>query len=177
MSAKTGLLACAVAVAAVAAVWEFWESSEPAASTASAALAAEFCNTAPPEAQVDASAPRAREFAAEVPRDTPPVGMPFGAAYSIVKGDVVEFAVSSPRAGALAVHGLFDPRPVAPGDVVKVAFRAIYTGRFPLHFHGDDGSHFEIAALEVRSGAAAPAPASAIGSGAAAGRHGQGGQS
>ena len=28
--------------------------------------------------------------------------------------------------------------------------RLKHTGRFTLHFHGDDGSHFEVAVFEVR---------------------------
>jgi len=107
-----------------------------------------FCVTSPSEAQVDAATVRDHRYAARVPETNPSVAV--GAvSYPIAQGDVVEFDVASPRPGQVTVHGLHDLEAVQPGDTVKVAFRAIYSGRFPLHFHGADGSHFEIAALEV----------------------------
>lgn len=63
---------------------------------------------------------------------------------------VLEFDVQSPRRGGLAVHGLSDLVRIETGKEAKVRLRAIYSGRFPLHFHGIDGSHFEIAVVEVR---------------------------
>jgi hypothetical protein len=108
-----------------------------------------FCATYSPEAVVRPGDTVNRRYEVDVPTETPPIGLPSGAIHQVAKGDVVEFAVASPRPGRVAVHGLFDAEPVQVGTVVKVAFRAVYTGRFPLHFHGSDGSHFEIAALEV----------------------------
>jgi hypothetical protein len=66
------------------------------------------------------------------------------------QGQVVEFRVRSAREGALAVHGLTDVIRVRAGQDVVVRFKALYGGRFPLHFHGPDLSHFEVAVLEVR---------------------------
>jgi hypothetical protein len=68
---------------------------------------------------------------------------------TVKQGDVIEFVVTSPRPGVVVLHGLVEPQPIASGGQVTVAFRAIYSGRFALHFHGDDGSHFELVALNV----------------------------
>jgi hypothetical protein len=66
------------------------------------------------------------------------------------KDEVVEFRVRSQRKGGLAVHGLSNLVKIESGTESIVRLKAIYTGRFPLHFHGNDGSHFEIAVLEIR---------------------------
>jgi hypothetical protein len=115
---------------------------------------AAFCLTGPLAAQVVATDRRDRSYDVRVPAVDPQEGIPASATRPIAKGDVVEFRVASDRPGTLAVHGLTDLKPVVVGGVATVAFRAIYTGRFPLHFHGTDGSHIEIAALDVM-----PAPA------------------
>ena len=107
-----------------------------------------FCVTTPAEAQVDAGTARDHRYAARVPDANPTVAVG-AASYPIAQGEVVEFDVASPRLGQVTVHGLHELETVQPGGTVKVSFRAIYSGRFPLHFHGADGSHFEIAALEV----------------------------
>lgn len=68
---------------------------------------------------------------------------------TVKQGEVIEFVVTSPRSGQVVVHGLLDPKTVDVNGRVTVSFRAIYTGRFALHFHGSDGSHFELMALNV----------------------------
>ena len=113
------------------------------------AIALQFCLTNTPEARVTPADKVDRHYSVDVPLETPLTGMPSAAVHSIAKGEVVQFEVVSPRPGQVAVHGLLDAETVQVGSVVRVAFRAVYTGRFPLHFHGADGSHFEIAALEV----------------------------
>ena len=113
------------------------------------AIALQFCLTNTPEARVTPADKVDRHYSVDVPLETPLVGMPSAAVHSIAKGEVVQFEVVSPRPGQVAVHGLLDAETVQVGSVLSVAFRAVYTGRFPLHFHGADGSHFEIAALEV----------------------------
>lgn len=94
-----------------------------------------------------ADTPRHR-YQALVPADNPG-NLLSATAYPIYKGDVIEFDIQSSRAGKVAVHGFHDLQSVLVGGTTKIAFRAIYSGRFPLHFHGIDGSHFELAALEV----------------------------
>lgn len=66
------------------------------------------------------------------------------------KGEAVELLVYSRFPGAVGVHGLSDIEPIHPGEPVAVRFRAIYSGRFPLHFHGIDSSHFELLVIDVR---------------------------
>ena len=113
------------------------------------ATSLQFCATNAPDARVTSVDRIDRHYSVGVPLETPLMGMPSAAVHSIAKGDVVQFEVISPRPGKVAVHGLLDAETVQVGSVVRVTFRAVYTGRFPLHFHGADGSHFEIAALEV----------------------------
>lgn len=91
-----------------------------------------------------------RRLAVDVPLQTPGFGESAALAVRARKNEVIEFVVSSARPGSVAVHGLLENRPVVVGGELHVAIRTVYTGRFPLHFHGDDGSHFEIAAVEVR---------------------------
>ena len=124
-------------------------------SPADAALA--FCATTPADALVTSSDTPDHRYAARVPADNP-ANILSSTSYSIAKGDVIEFDVASPRPGMVAVHGLHDLQAVQAGGTISIAFRAIYTGRFPLHFHGADGSHFELAALEVLPSAAAAPP-------------------
>ena len=75
--------------------------------------------------------------------------------YTINQGDVVEFAVTTDRPGSVIVHGISDMLPLKVAGPTLGSFRAIYSGRFALHFHGPDGSHFELTALNVM-----PAPVS-----------------
>lgn len=116
-----------------------------------AGLYAAFCSPPPEAARISSVEPVAHVIAASVPADTPTSPLLDGQPTRPIRmGEAVEFIVSSPREGALAVHGLSDLVLVDTGDAVRVRFRAIYSGRFPLHFHGADGSHFEIAVLEIR---------------------------
>ena len=107
-----------------------------------------FCAPTAAQAQVGPADVPDHHYAARVPADNP-ASVSSPTTYPIGQGDVVVFDVASPRPGLVAVHGLHDLQAVQIGGTVHVAFRAIYSGRFPLHFHGTDGSHFEIAALEV----------------------------
>jgi hypothetical protein len=75
--------------------------------------------------------------------------VPLGDAVRVAKGAVVRVSVWSPRRGSVAVHGLLALQPVAADGTIVAAFRTLHTGRFPLHFHGADGTHQEIAAFEV----------------------------
>ena len=142
---------CALAVAAGLAVALplVRQRTLPTADDSPDAIALQFCAANTPEARVIPADRIDRHYNVGVPLETPQVGMSSAAVHSIAKGEVVQFDVVSPRPGKVAVHGLLDAEAVQVGSVVRVAFRAVYTGRFPLHFHGADGSHFEIAALEV----------------------------
>jgi hypothetical protein len=89
-------------------------------------------------------------FAVQVPRDNPLPGRGDAPVYPLAKGDVVQLDISSPRPGAVAIHGILETHRVRVGGVASVKVRLKYAGRFPLHFHGDDGSHIEVAVFEVR---------------------------
>jgi hypothetical protein len=83
-----------------------------------------------------------------VPRENP-VSVLSATEHTISQGEVVEFAVTTRRPGFVIVHGLSDPLPLNVAGTTLVSFRAIYSGRFALHFHGDDGAHFELTSLNV----------------------------
>jgi len=42
-----------------------------------------------------------------------------------------------------------DVSPLTVDVPTSVTFRALYSGRFPMHFHGKDGSHFEVVVFEI----------------------------
>lgn len=109
----------------------------------------EFCLLAPKEAHASAEDPASVDFRAAVPVIAPDFASTGMTATSARANDVVRVTVSSPHAGQIAVHGLLDPQRVDENGSVTIQFRAIYSGRFPIHFHGDDGSHIEIAAVDV----------------------------
>ena len=69
--------------------------------------------------------------------------------HRVKQGDVVLLTVSTERAGMLMIHGLTEGMNVAPGNPASLVVVAKYTGRFAVHFHDTDGSHAEIAAIEV----------------------------
>lgn len=146
----SGLLAATVASAAVMVAWPLVTlQAKTGVNTDPATIASEFCVTSAVEARASLDDRIDRHYSVDVPIETPPMGFAPAVVHSIAKGEVVQFDVASPRPGKIAVHGLLDAETVQVGSILKVAFRAVYTGRFPLHFHGADGSHFEIAALEV----------------------------
>jgi predicted aspartyl protease len=111
-------------------------------------IARQFCVPAPLEARVSAAQAAAIELHVAVPDETPAVN---ASSKSVVahKGEVVRIAVESNTGGAVGVHGMSDVVPIRSGQTVNLAFRLIYSGRFPVHFHGVNGSHFEILALEI----------------------------
>jgi hypothetical protein len=125
----------------------------PSSSTESAlsdldAIVLQYCVPAPPEARVTSANVATMELSVAVPNEVPAANT-FARSVVAHKGDVVRMIVESPTGGAVGVHGISDIVPIRPGQAVNIAFRLIYSGRFPLHFHGVDGSHFEIVALEV----------------------------
>jgi hypothetical protein len=118
-------------------------------SVVSTSIAAEFCAIAPAEARAGPADAAAVQLSAAVPPDSALTTDADFVPVAATQGDVVRVTVASPREGGVAVHGLLDVRPIAARDRVTVEFRAIYSGRFPIHFHGADGSHLQIAAIEV----------------------------
>ncbi|HSV81352.1 MAG TPA: hypothetical protein VLK85_19320 [Ramlibacter sp.] len=111
-------------------------------------LARQFCVPVPAEARVAAAQPPAIEQRVAVSAAPPPPHAP-SRVVTARRGEVVHLVVQGPVDGAAGIHGISDILAVRSGEAVRIAFRAAYTGRFPLHFHGVDGSHFELLALEV----------------------------
>jgi hypothetical protein len=113
---------------------------------------ASFCTPVAPEARIDGDATTDYVFAANVSIGSPnPLAISQGvvALHRVRAGSIVEFRVHSAEAVAVGVHGLSEIVPIESHGEARIRFRAIYTGRFPLHVHGMDGSHYEIAAIEV----------------------------
>lgn len=119
-----------------------------------------YCTPAPEAARVDRAARIDHRFRVEVvATDERPVTVPDSAMHRVRRGGSIEFQIRSAAEGAIAVHGLSELVLVKPDRPAVVRFRGLYPGRFPLHFHGADGAHYEIAALEVLEAPSASAPA------------------
>jgi hypothetical protein len=69
-----------------------------------------------------------------------------------IQGDVITLVVSSDRAGTLHVHEYEQHIVIdlTPGDEMASSFTADRAGRFGVHVIGADGTHSEVAAVEVR---------------------------
>jgi hypothetical protein len=126
-----------------------WGLSMPNGQGAGRSFLADLClgSTTPVEARVSDEAADLR-LSVVVPEHAP-TGPLDAKAQTAKKGQVIAYDILSRQTGAVAVHGLLEPVPVQAGQTIHVVFRAIYSGRFPLHFHGADGSHFEIAGMDV----------------------------
>jgi len=88
-------------------------------------------------------------FEVKVPLQTPLPGQGEAPSFAVARGDILQVRVDAPRGGLVAVHGILEEHRVKVDDAIHVKLQARYSGRFPLHFHGDDGSHFEVAVFEV----------------------------
>jgi hypothetical protein len=119
-------------------------------------VARQFCVPLPTEAQVNARDVADEEISVQVPREDTSYGLT-SPAVPVRLGDVVQVKVFTGRAGAAGVHGLSTIDAILPGESAVIKFRAIYSGRFPLHFHGVDGSHFELMAINIAADAGARA--------------------
>ena len=112
---------------------------------------AQYCTSILPAAQVAGDVPASHVIKVTVPSErTSSVLEDSLRTIHIRKGDVVEFQVYSPSEGAVSVHGMTSLAVLKPGILATLRFRAYIPGRFPLHFHGSDHSHFEIYALYVQ---------------------------
>jgi len=70
--------------------------------------------------------------------------------YRFHKGDVVDFRVTVPYDGALAVHGYTTGDVlIAANHELRLPLKLDYTGRFPMHVHAHGGQHIEVAVLEI----------------------------
>lgn len=144
--AARGIASAVLAAGAAAVLFAFLQ---PTHGRAVPVVDSAFCLLAPKEAHADLGERPDVQMAASVPMETPEMSALATYQVAASQGNVVRVAVTSPRDGGIAVHGLLDVQPISAGQRITVGFRAIYSGRFPVHFHGADGSHFEIAAIEV----------------------------
>ena len=115
-----------------------------------AARYAQFCTPVPAAAVTTEADPSDHRIDVRVPRTSTAPDLDGDAhATQVARGDVVEFRIIAPIEGAASVHGLSDLVLMKAGERATLRFRAIYSGRFPLHFHGADGSHIGVWALNV----------------------------
>lgn len=139
----------AAAFLVVCSLLAWWSIAKTEVALTPSVLAQQFCVPIPAEAKVPESAAAAHILKAEVRPDSASIGGESFRAVSAMKGDVIQIDVHSLVAGAIGVHGVSEIVPVQLGEEVALRFRAIYSGRFPVHFHGVDGSHFELIVLNV----------------------------
>jgi hypothetical protein len=123
--------------------------------TPSARLRGEQNLTVAKEASTAAVAKPDHVYPVAVPQVTP-LNFLSATEHTISQGEVVQFAVTTDRPGFVIVHGLSDMLPLDVKGTTLVSFKAVYSGRFALHFHGSDGSHFELTALNVMPAQASP---------------------
>ncbi len=69
--------------------------------------------------------------------------------FRVNENDEVAIQVTSDQAGTLMLHGYTDGIAIARDGAATVRFKAVHTGRFPLHLHGEGGSHVELAMVEI----------------------------
>jgi hypothetical protein len=134
-----------VAGLAVAAVW-----APGTQAPVDATRYAQFCTPVPAAAVAPNADASDHRIDVVVPRNIVAPDLDGDAhATQIARGEVVEFRITAPIEGAASVHGLSDLVLMKPGEPATLRFRAIYSGRFPLHFHGADGSHIGVWALNI----------------------------
>jgi hypothetical protein len=71
------------------------------------------------------------------------------AVYRFQKNDTVNFVISVPFDGMLAIHGYTSDNPIVANHELKLPLNLKHTGRFPMHVHSKDGQHIEVAILEI----------------------------
>jgi hypothetical protein len=72
----------------------------------------------------------------------------------VKEGDVVTLRCTTDRAAVLHLHGYDIEKPIAPGAVTELTFRAYATGRFPIYVHAHGGlaqrpAHQEVPLVDV----------------------------
>jgi hypothetical protein len=71
------------------------------------------------------------------------------AIYRFHKNDSIDFRVTVPHDGMLAIHGYTNDVPVAANREIALPLKLQHSGRFPMHVHAHDGEHIEVAVLEI----------------------------
>lgn len=149
-AARFALMAVVLA-SSVAAATPWLRGARGGKGTAVPAELSTFCLPFPPEAVVSPAEAIDRRIVGTVPDMPRAFGDAAPVEYTLTQGQVVQVTVDSPRLnGNLAIHGLTGMSPIRGGGRTQFEFRSLYSGRFPVHFHGEDGSHFEIIALDIQ---------------------------
>ena len=141
-------LALSIALSVAFALISGWPLSPSRPKLTADDVARQFCVMPAFDARVGPDDMSNEQLSLRVPREAAsnPLNAP---SLAVQSGNVVKLTVSSEQAGAVGIHGLSTIEAIHPGESVVIKFRAIYSGRFPLHFHGTDGSHFELMAVNV----------------------------
>lgn len=69
--------------------------------------------------------------------------------FTMQQGESASFTVVAPRSGKLAVHGYTEDMALTENQPLRFTLKTELSGRFPMHIHGADGSHTEVATVEV----------------------------
>ena len=164
MAAKSfALVAWSVSAVALIGLYVAFERSQPRAAgvtpsspAAPVAVVTPTPSTAPtlaPAASEGSAAPASPSLSAPGPaliaigKLKPGAGIP---PVQAKQGDPVTIVLTSDKTGTVEIHGYGQSVAVKPGTESTLAFRADYTGRFPIHLHTRDGGHLEVTALEVQ---------------------------
>jgi len=116
--------------------WGGSHNAESAEALAPMSRTAESTNTKAPFHKLSINIPKAGQAADKTET------------YRAKKGDVVMLNISSDREGTIMIHGLADGGAVKKGQSTMVVALK-FAGTFGIHFHGKDGSHIEVGALEI----------------------------
>lgn len=66
------------------------------------------------------------------------------------QGDTITLHVQADQEGELHLHGYELEIKLQPGGEAQLSFVADRAGRYYLHMHGPDGSHAEIATIDIQ---------------------------
>lgn len=138
MTDKRTLIAAAITVVLLAVAYNVAQRMSKATDGAPAAPATAASAPAPV-----ASGPK--RFSVDVAK-LPPGNTP---TFTVQQGDAASFTVVAPRTGKLALHGYTEDMPLVENQPLTFTLKAELSGRFPMHIHGADGSHTEVANVEV----------------------------
>lgn len=69
--------------------------------------------------------------------------------YRMLKGEKATFSTVSAVDGKLAIHGITRDMAIRKDQTMQFDLQTDHAGRFPMHIHGQDGSHLEVAVIEI----------------------------
>lgn len=65
------------------------------------------------------------------------------------QGELVELLITSREPGMVTAHGVTDEVAVTPAVPAQIRISTSRSGRYAVHFHGKDGAHVMVVAIEV----------------------------